>query len=616
MTHKKLFSSTGLFVLAILFVTLTFISNSLFRGAKIDLTKGNLYSLSDGTREVLKEIKEPVNLYFFFSDKATESLPPLRTYANRVREMLEEIRDASGGKVKLQIIDPVPFSEDEDRATAFGLQAVPVGNGDNVFFGLAGSNSVNGEESITFFQPDKEAFLEYDVVKLVHSLAKQKLPVVGLLSSLPMQGNFDPQSRSMGEPWAVIAQMKELFDVRNLGPDTKTVDKDIDVLMVVHPKTLSDDMLYAIDQFVLRGGRLALFVDPNSDTDTPPEDPNNPGAAMFAPKSSDLPALFKAWGIKFDPNQFVGDAEYALQVGMQQGSQPIRHLGILGLNKSAMNQKDVISANLETINVASTGFIQAAEGATTRIEPILQSSKQAQPIAVDKIKFSPDPTALLDGFKPTGVSYVIAGRVTGKVKSAFPERASTPEHLAESKNAISILLFADTDILTNRLWVQTQNFFGQSLLSPFANNSDLVSNGIDNLTGSNALISIRGRAVAQRPFTKVEALRRSAENEFRDTEKQLKERLTETETKLAELQQGKSDEQKLILSADQKSELVNFQAQKLQIRKDLRQVQRNLDADIEALGTRLKWINIGLIPLLLTVFVLVVVFTRNRRAKA
>jgi len=616
MTHKKLFSSTGLFVLAILFVTLTFISNSLFRGAKIDLTKGNLYSLSDGTREVLKEIKEPVNLYFFFSDKATESLPPLRTYANRVREMLEEIRDASGGKVKLQIIDPVPFSEDEDRATAFGLQAVPVGNGDNVFFGLAGSNSVNGEESITFFQPDKEAFLEYDVVKLVHSLAKQKLPVVGLLSSLPMQGNFDPQSRSMGEPWAVIAQMKELFDVRNLGPDTKTVDKDIDVLMVVHPKTLSDDMLYAIDQFVLRGGRLALFVDPNSDTDTPPEDPNNPGAAMFAPKSSDLPALFKAWGIKFDPNQFVGDAEYALQVGMQQGSQPIRHLGILGLNKSAMNQKDVISANLETINVASAGFIQAAEGATTRIEPILQSSKQAQPIAVDKIKFSPDPTALLDGFKPTGVSYVIAGRVTGKVKSAFPERASTPEHLAESKNAISILLFADTDILTNRLWVQTQNFFGQSLLSPFANNSDLVSNGIDNLTGSNALISIRGRAVAQRPFTKVEALRRSAENEFRDTEKQLKERLTETETKLAELQQGKSDEQKLILSADQKSELVNFQAQKLQIRKDLRQVQRNLDADIEALGTRLKWINIGLIPLLLTVFVLVVVFTRNRRAKA
>lgn len=616
MTSKKLFSGTGLLVLAILFVALTFLANGLLRGAKLDLTQGNLYSLSDGTREVLKEIKEPVNLYFFFSDKATEGLPPLRTYANRVREMLEEISDASAGKVKLTVVDPVPFSEDEDRATAFGLQAVPVGNGENVFFGLAGTNSVDGEESITFFQPDKEAFLEYDVVKLIHSLAKQKLPVVGLISSLPMQGNFDMQSRSMGEPWAVITQMKDLFDVRSLGPDTKTIDKEIDVLMVVHPKSLSDDLQYGIDQFVLRGGRMAVFVDPNSDTDTPPEDPNNPGAAMFAPKNSEIPKLFAAWGITFDSSQFVGDAEYALQVGMQQGAQPIRHLGILGLTKKAMNQKDVISANLETVNVASAGFIQAASGATSKLEPILQSSKQAQPIPVDKIKFSPDPTVLLDGFTPTGVNYVIAGRVTGKAKSAFPDKAGTPEHLAESTGDIGVLVFADTDFLTNRLWVQTQNFFGQTLLSPFANNADLVSNGIDNLTGSNALISIRGRAVAQRPFTKVDELRRAAEGEYRDTEKQLKERLTATETKLRELQQGKSEDQKLILSPDQKQALESFQAEKLQIRKDLRQVQRDLDADIESLGTTMKWLNIGLIPLLLTIFVLVVVFTRSRKAKA
>jgi ABC-type uncharacterized transport system involved in gliding motility auxiliary subunit len=614
MSSKKLLSGTGILVLAILFVATTFLANSLLRGARVDLTEGNLYSLSDGTREVLKDIDEPINLYFYFSDKASASLPPLRTYANRVREMLEEIRDASGGKVNLSVIDPLPFSEDEDRATAFGLQAVPIGNGESVFFGLAGTNSVNGEEAITFFQPDKESFLEYDVAKLIHGLAQQKLPVVGIISSLPLQGNFDMATRSMGEPWAVVQQMKDLFDLRTLGPDTTTIDKEIDVLMVVHPKNLSDDQQYAIDQFVLRGGRLALFVDPNSETDTPPEDPNNPGAAMFAPKNSDLPKLLAAWGLSYDSNQFVGDAEYALQVGMQQGSQPVRHLGILGLTKDAMNQKDVISANLETVNLASAGFIASAANATTKIEPILQSSKQAQPIPVDKIKFSPDPSVLHDDFKPTGTNYILAGRVAGKVKTAFPERSGA-EHLTESKGDISVLVFADTDLLTNRLWVQTQNFFGQTLLSPFANNADLVSNAVDNLTGSSALISIRGRAVAQRPFTKVEQIRRAAEGEYRDTEKQLKDRLADTERKLSELQQGKSDEQKLILSAEQKQALENFQKEKLEIRKDLRQVQRNLDADIEALGTRLKWLNIGLIPLLLTLGVLAFVYTRNRRAK-
>jgi ABC-type uncharacterized transport system involved in gliding motility auxiliary subunit len=614
MSSKKLLSGTGILVLAILFVATTFLANSLLRGARVDLTEGNLYSLSDGTREVLKDIDEPINLYFYFSDKASASLPPLRTYANRVREMLEEIRDASGGKVNLSVIDPLPFSEDEDRATAFGLQAVPIGNGESVFFGLAGTNSVNGEEAITFFQPDKESFLEYDVAKLIHGLAQQKLPVVGIISSLPLQGNFDMATRSMGEPWAVVQQMKDLFDLRTLGPDTTTIDKEIDVLMVVHPKNLSDDQQYAIDQFVLRGGRLALFVDPNSETDTPPEDPNNPGAAMFAPKNSDLPKLLAAWGLSYDSNQFVGDAEYALQVGMQQGSQPVRHLGILGLTKDAMNQKDVISANLETVNLASAGFIASAANATTKIEPILQSSKQAQPIPVDKIKFSPDPSVLHDDFKPTGTNYILAGRVAGKVKTAFPERSGA-DHLTESKGDISVLVFADTDLLTNRLWVQTQNFFGQTLLSPFANNADLVSNAVDNLTGSSALISIRGRAVAQRPFTKVEQIRRAAEGEYRDTEKQLKDRLADTERKLSELQQGKSDEQKLILSAEQKQALENFQKEKLEIRKDLRQVQRNLDADIEALGTRLKWLNIGLIPLLLTLGVLAFVYTRNRRAK-
>ena len=356
-SHRKTFTGGALVILIILFVALMLVVNVLFRGARVDLTENNLYTLSSGTTQILGELKEPINLYFYFSDKGTQSLPQLRTYATRVRELLEEMAARSNGNIHLDVIDPLPFSEDEDRATAYGLQAVPVSaDGESIFLGLAGTNSTNGQSVIPFLQPNKESFLEYDVAKLIHELATPKKPVVGLISGLPMGAGFDPQTRQMTSPWAVRQQMSQLFDVRELNAGgLHTIDPEISVLMLVHPKALSDDAQYAIDQFVLRGGHLMVFVDPNAELDTSGADPQDPQAAMFADHSSDLPTLFKAWGIEFDHSSVVLDRTLAVPVSMGQDGRAVRHPGIIGLAAADLSHDDVVTANLDSVNVSSAG---------------------------------------------------------------------------------------------------------------------------------------------------------------------------------------------------------------------------------------------------------------------
>ncbi len=614
-TRRALTGGT-LAVLAVLFVAVIALANNLLRGAQVDLTENKLYTLSEGTVKVLGEIEEPINLYYFFSDKGTAEIPQIRTYATRVRELLEEISRRSGGKVKLTVIDPLPFSEEEDRASGFGLQAVPTGPaGETIFFGLAGTNATDGQMVIPFFQPDKEAFLEYDVAKLVHSLVTTTKPVVGLMSELPLAPGFDPQSRQMREGWAVYQSLAELFELRTLDPQaTATIDEAIKTVVVVHPKSLSEDAQYALDQFVLRGGNLVVFVDPNAELDATAEDPNNPSAALFASRASDLERLFKAWGVAYDPAKVVLDAEYALQVQTQSGA-PVRHMAILGLREQAMNQQDVVTAQLGTLNLSTAGSFRMADDAALTLEPLLQTSAQASMVDAERVKFLPDPSSLFADFTPSGENYVLAGRLSGTAKTAFGERAGA-SHLAESKQPVNILLVADTDLLSDRLWVQVQNFFGQQIMNAFANNGDFVANAVDNLTGSSALISIRGRATSARPFTTVEALRRGADDRFRATERKLNEDLQETERKLNELQRARADDASMLLSPEQKAELDRFQKRKLEIRKELREVRRQLDADIEALGWKLKVINIALVPLLLTLGALGFAWWRRRRPAA
>jgi ABC-type uncharacterized transport system involved in gliding motility auxiliary subunit len=619
------FGIGGLIALAVLFLGVVMLSNAGLRGMRVDLTQNKLYTLSSGTQQVLAELKEPVNLYFYFSREAAAKHAPLvMPYATRVREFLEELAARAGGKIHLRVIDPQPFSDDEDRAAEYGLQSLQTGGGDALYFGLAGTNSTDGRSTIPSFQADREEFLEYDVAKLVNELGTPKKPVVGLMSSLGLQGQFNPMTGQMGEPWPIFTQLQELFTVRSLTADVDRIDKDVDVLMLVHPKALPQKTLYAIDQFVMRGGRILLFIDPNAGADTGGNDPSNPLAGMMANHSSDLAPLLAAWGVDYDATKVIGDLKRGLEVRTSMQSPPVRHIGILGLGHDDMDQKDVVSASLDKVNLATAGSLAARPGAKTTFAPLLQSSTNAAPIPAQRFNGLTDPSTLRDGFKPTGIRYALAARITGPVESAFPQGAPPDQkaaagpplpHLAKAASA-NIVIIADTDLLMDYMWVQTRELFGQRVAQAFANNGDLVANILDNLSGTSALISVRGRATFSRPFERVEALRRQADDRLRGKALELQAELQQTETKLTELQSKRNDQSSLMLSPEQEAELKRFVAEKARVRKELRETQRGLDVDINRLNSWLKVINIAVAPLCVAVAGVVILALRRRRRAA
>jgi len=614
---RAAYSAGNLLLLAILFVTLTILSSVFLKGMRVDLTENGLYTLSDGTRKILAGMEEPVNLHLYFSEEASRELPQFRSYARWAGEMLEEFVQMSGGKLSLQKIDPAPFSPEEDQAAQYGLQGVPVGNaGETLYFGLVGTNSLDGLEVMPFLQPDKEKFLEYDLAKMVYSLSHPKHKKVGMISSLSMAPGFDPATQQMREAWVIHQQFDQLFDLEDLPPDGEALPDDLDLLVLVHPKDLSDNMLYQIDQFVLKGGRLLAFMDPLAEADMG-GDPNDPMARMNAGGSSTLGPLLDAWGVGFDTTKVVGDYAYALQVSVGQGQPPVRHIGILSVSPDGINQDDVATADLQAVNFSSTGWLKPLDAAGTTFETLLESSENAAPIDAARLRFLSNPQDLTRDFQPTGDRYTLAARITGPAKSAFdgpPEGAPAGERLAASgAGGINVVLFADTDLLTDRLWVQKQSFLGRTVANAFADNGSLVVNLADQLLGSSDLIGIRTRASATRPFDRVEALKLSAETRFRDTEERLQSELDETERKLNDMQSLRQDGELNVLTPEQQDEIQRFIDRKMQIRSELRQVQHDLSRDIEALGMRLKFINIVLVPLLIVIAALFFRHVRSRR---
>jgi len=633
MNKRSTLGGGTLLALALLFIGLTVLFNYALRGWRLDLTQNRLYTTAPGTDRVLANIKEPINLYFFFSGKAATAIPDLNTYGVRVREFLQELVSRSNGKLHLYVIDPQPFSEEEDRASELGVRGVPLGGaGGQFYFGLAGTNSTDGRAAIEFFDPKKEQFLEYDVVKLVYQLANPKKPVVAWLSSLPMTGGFDPHSGQMREPWMVYSDAQQLFDLRPLDPNTSRIDPEVNVLVLVHPKELSPAAQFAIDQYALRGGHILAFVDPFAEADTAGAEPGNPMASMGADKSSHLTPLLTAWGVKFNPDEVVADRGHALSVTLRQGEQPVEHLGILGLDKGSFTTGDVVTAGLSSVNVATAGYLEPISGAQACqpvkgghpcFEPLLQSSTDAQPLPVARFRMLFDPATLLDGFKPTGRRYVIGARVSGNVHSAFPGGAPAgvtlpagQTALKQSAKPLNLVVFADTDMLADFMWVREQNFFGQRMTQAWASNGDLVDNALDNLAGSAELISVRGRATFQRPFDRVDRLRRAADERLHAKEQELEAQLRDTETKLTSLQSKKDNGSALILTPEQEQEIEHFQTEKLRIRKELRAVRAGLNEDIERLGTTLKILNILVVPLAFAAVALLVWLMRRQRRRA
>ena len=613
-TRRRLPFPIVLSVLAVAFVALVFLSGLLLRGARLDLTANRLYTLSPGTEHILANNREPIHLQFFASDQAMRDLPALRAYAQRVRELLEEIAAKSHGEITLETIDPQPYSEAEDRASGYGLQTLPIAaGGESLYFGLVGTNARNGQATAPFFDPSKEIFLEYDIAKLITSLSSQHKPVVAVLSSLQNGPSFDPSSGQVHDGWAIDTELSKLYELRRLQSNPASIGGDIDLLLLIHPKNLSDDTQYAIDQFVLRGGRLMVFVDPVAESDPGAQNAPQlvPGGGLNPSVSSSLDRLFKAWGVVFDPRKVVRDAQYALQIQNDPQVQPLSNPVLIGLTKDALNQNDTVSAQLDALNFASAGSIELAPHSPMTMQPLARSSSNADLVATDRIRLQTDPKQLSEGFRATGTSYVLAARLTGKPVSAFPERTD-PKHLAVAHEPVNIIVVADTDVLTDRLWVHAQVFFGRRLLNAFAKNGDFVANAVDNLVGTPDLITVRTRPGFNRPFTRVEKLRQRADQRLRGKQDELQARLKTMESRLAEMQPDHSDKSAQPLSAQQAARIADFQQQRQRVRTELRDVRRQLDASIQRLGTRLKLIDILGVPLLLTFATLGIAWRRRR----
>ncbi len=603
MRNKTLYSGSGLLLAAALSTAIIVLANAGLTSLRMDLTENKLFTLSEGTTNIIQSLDEPVRLDFYFSRKTLLGYPGLLNYGTRVRDLLEEYAAKSNGKILLTVIEPEPFSEEEDQAVASGLQGVSISTaGDRAYFGLVGTNSTDDEANIPFFQDSRESALEYDITKLVYNLANPKKRVVGVISSLPVFGATS--QGQVSKPWAIIGVMREFFEVKDLGASPVKLDEDIDVLMVIHPKKLKDESLYAIDQFMLAGGNAFFFIDPLAEADHTQPDPLNP---MTMPDmDSDLNVFLDNWGLEVAEDKLAADITSAMRVQTRspRGPQETLYLPWLRLGESSFNHDDFITNELKVIHMGTAGIIEQKEGSAVEMSPLLYTSKDAMKLERDLILFQQDPNIILDNFVSEGKQLNLAVRISGHVSSAYPEGdpGSTKEGETDTDSLkegdINVILVADTDILSDIFWVRTQSFFGVDIPQPIANNGDFVVNTLENLSGNTDLISLRSRGEFSRPFEIVEAIRRDAEDKFRDRERELQTKLSETEQRILALQ-SESGESNLILSKEQNTEIEKFQAEQLKTRKELRAVQHELQKNIESLGTKLKFINIALMPLLI-----------------
>jgi ABC-type uncharacterized transport system involved in gliding motility auxiliary subunit len=611
---------------------------------RLDLTENRLYTLSDGTTALLRDVKEPIKLRLYASRLLLDALPDLKPYAARVRETLQTYAKLSGDNISVEVIDPEPFSPEEDRASGFGLRGVPYDStGTRGYFGLVGTNTTDDSDVIPFLGPDREAFLEYDLTRLVYDLAHPEKPVIALLDGIGINGGPQNNYRS----WQMFEQMQQFFDVRIMAGDIDKFADDVKALVIVHPHGFSDKTLFAIDQFVLRGGPTLLVVDPlaenmqrNAQMGMPPEN-----------VASNLDRLMKNWGVELEPNKVVGDGQAAMQVqAMSNGRVVIvQYLPWLTLAKDALDRNDAVTGQLEVLRVFSAGALRPLEGATTKLQPLLQSSVDSMLIDSEQLQMMPDPAGLMNAFKPSGERYVLAARVSGPAKSAFPDgppQAAKPEGadtsgadtdaaavatppaepalaapaLKESTQPIDVIVIADADMLSDEAWLNVQNGGDPRLAAPVAHNADFVINAIENLTGGATLANLRGRGLSSRPFTTVDRIRAEAEAKYLAAEDKLSKELQDAQNKLASLEVDQTASGgAVLLTAEQQETVRNFRSQVLKLRAQLRDVQHALRQDIERLQTWVMLANIAAVPAVVALIGLLVALWRRtlrRRPRA
>ena len=624
---RRPYAITAIVLAAVIFVALNIAADATFTTSRVDLTANGQYTLAQGTKNIIANLQEPVVLKFFYSKKTAADYAQINAYAERVRDLLGEYAALSHGKIVLQEIDPEPFTAAEDQATASGLTGAPTQSGDLVYFGLVGTNTIDGKETIPFFSQDREPYLEYDLTSLIYRLSTPKKPKIGIISGLQLQfgpGGIQAAMQGHARPYLIYQQLTQSLDTKMLQPNIGSIPNDIDVLLMVHPTSLNDQELYAIDQFVLRGGHALVLVDPNSELSNAGQSPFQQGGG---PTSSDVPKLFTAWGIRYDPSKVLADRDLAQPV--ESGADPrnpIQRYPIwLHLGADQFNHTDQITANLQSLNLASAGALEPVKGATTTFTPLISSSNHSSLLDASTIRFNPQPAQLMSQIVPAGHPFAIAARISGAAKTAFPKgppsgmKGKLAPQLMASKGPINVVVLADSDIFDDKFWVRVQNLYGRQIAAPFADNAAFVLNAIENLTGSSDLISLRTRATNDRPFTVVKKLQADAQARFQQEAQNLQQHLTETQDKLRTLQQGGGTQpgQTMGPTPQQQHEIEKFRRELSDTRTKIRDVQHNLRASVDALGSLLAFVNIALVPLLVAAFAIVLaVLRRRRRARA
>jgi ABC-type uncharacterized transport system involved in gliding motility auxiliary subunit len=623
---RRVYAIAALVFAAVIFVGINIAADVTLTSDRLDLTQTGVYTLASGTKHIIAHLKEPITLRFYYTKKIGAAYPQINTYAKRVRDLLEEYAARSNGKIILEEVDPEPFTAEEDEATAEGLSGAPTESGDNVYFGLVGTNTIDGREAIAFFSEDREAYLEYDITSLIYRLATPKKPELGIISGLPLDtgaGGMQAAMQGQSRPFVIYEQLAQTYQTRMLDQNFASIPSDIDVLMIVDPGPMTPGQLYAIDQFVLKGGRALVFVDPLSEI-------ASAGGEGAGPSSSDLPSLFRAWGVAYNPAKVVADKDLAQSVQISADPRnPVAQYPVwLKIGAQNFASKDQITASLQALNLASVGALAQAKGATTNFTPLIWSSRNASLLEAAEVRAATEPQNLINEVQPTGTNYVIAARITGPAKTSFPGGPPVPSadasHAApeiKQAKAINVVVMADTDIFDDRFWVRVESLYGKRIAAPFADNAAFVLNAVENLTGSNDLISLRTRATNSRPFTRVQKLQAKAQEQFAQQADMLKQQMTDTEGRLRALEQGGSTNGQPVnanaLTPEQQAEIERFKRDLAQTRTALRDVEHNLRKDIDRLGAILAFINIALMPLIVAgVAIVLAILRRRRRARA
>lgn len=624
---KRQRAVAGLGLALILLFAVNIFSNVVFRPFQLDLTENKLFTVSQSTKNIMAEIDEPITLRLFFTKAMGEGNPAHAQHFVRVKELLQRYANLADGGIRLELLDAAPFSPAEDSAVAYGLTGVPYNEaGDLGYFGLVGTNSTDGVERIQYFPVGRENFLEYDLSKLILGLSKPQKKVIGIISSLQF-GGAGPIPDQNPNNWPVVQTVREFFEIRPLPTYVEKIPDDIDVLWIVHPRGFDDYALYAIDQFVLNGGRALVFVDALFESGS-----RAAGSQETAP--SEFDRLLNAWGLSLVKGRVAGDLDSARRVRVRhEGRIAVAdYVAWLTLNAGNLDLDDVVSGDINRLNLGTPGILEPLETPGMSVTPLVTTGLRSMALDIRNFMTQTDVIGLFRNFQPENRNLILAARATGTARTAFPQGFPTvaaakekedgdgsrdepaTAHLVESKIPINVIVVADVDMLHDEFWADVEDQQGRKSLIPNANNVDFVINALDNLTGSNALIELRGRSSNDRPFHLIQRIRRDAEQKFRKKEEELQKRLAQARAQMETILARNARDDGVTLDADQKARLDSFRREMLTVRRELRDVQHALRVDLNRLDDRLKFLNIAAIPLLIVAGVVVVaVFRRSRR---